>query len=253
MAEIATLQQQAVAVGLDLAEQGFRQDNGRWKRGSVPEAPDNVGAHITWAQVMRQVGTVLDWRPDLADEIALHDGAVGIETQASGADGDEGGQRERWAPQVAAGDVSCHEPACVMPDRRILPGQPWALSRRPEQRGGWSWSGPCHAACLQQDGSTAGYAGPRRSWSPSQAWLAHTGDMTSIADLGQAREVRPGRAALAVVAAVIFALGWVTVRAPRVAVWLSGVTWLALAWLAVLVREAWREGRKSARPAPAGG
>jgi hypothetical protein len=79
-----TLQQQAMAVGLDLMEQGLRQDNGRWKRGSVPEAPDNVGSHITWAQVMRQVGLVLDWWPDLADDVLA--GRMPLETAEGKAD-----------------------------------------------------------------------------------------------------------------------------------------------------------------------
>lgn len=53
----------------------------------------------------------------------------------------------------------------------------------------------------------------------------------------QAREVRFGRSVLTVIAAVLFGLGWLVAKA-------FGVTWLALAWSAVAVREGWREARK---------
>ena len=54
----------------------------------------------------------------------------------------------------------------------------------------------------------------------------------------QAREVRPGRAALTVVAAVLFAAGWVAFK-------MFSVMWLARVWSAVAVREGWREARNA--------
>lgn len=52
----------------------------------------------------------------------------------------------------------------------------------------------------------------------------------------QARQVRFGRVALTVIAAVLFGIGWLTAR-------LFGALWLALAWTGVAVREGWRAGR----------
>ena len=51
----------------------------------------------------------------------------------------------------------------------------------------------------------------------------------------QARQARPGRAVLTVIAAVFFGLGWCAAR---------GV--LAVSWSCVAVREGWREGRRAA-------
>jgi hypothetical protein len=56
----------------------------------------------------------------------------------------------------------------------------------------------------------------------------------------QARQVRFWRTVLTVIAAALFGLGWVVAKA-------FGVTFLALAWSAVAVREGWREGRKVSR------
>jgi hypothetical protein len=60
--------QRAMAVAVELADKGLRQ-NGRWKRGSVPDAPDSMGSHNTWLQAVSNAGVVLDWVPGLADEI----------------------------------------------------------------------------------------------------------------------------------------------------------------------------------------
>ena len=51
----------------------------------------------------------------------------------------------------------------------------------------------------------------------------------------QARQARPARAVLTVIAAVFFGLGW-----------LAGRSVLAVSWAAVAVREGWREGRQGA-------
>ena len=58
----------------------------------------------------------------------------------------------------------------------------------------------------------------------------------------QAEAVRPGRAALTVVAAVLFGLGWVTAR-------VFSVLWLAAMWSGVAVREGWRASHGPSRKA----
>lgn len=52
----------------------------------------------------------------------------------------------------------------------------------------------------------------------------------------QARQARPGRAALTVIAAVLFGLGWLAAKV------LTGL-WLALVWSAVAVKVGWQAGR----------
>jgi hypothetical protein len=54
----------------------------------------------------------------------------------------------------------------------------------------------------------------------------------------QAREVRPGRVALTVLAAVFFGLGWCAGRA-----------FLGVAWLAVAVKVGWQAGAARGGPA----
>ena len=56
----------------------------------------------------------------------------------------------------------------------------------------------------------------------------------------QAQQVKPGRAALTVVAAVLFGLGWVTAR-------VFAVLWLAVMWCGVAVREGWRASHGPSR------
>lgn len=60
--------QRAMAVAVELADKGMRQ-NGRWKRGSIPEAPDSMGSHNTWLQAVSNAGVILDWLPHLADDV----------------------------------------------------------------------------------------------------------------------------------------------------------------------------------------
>ena len=52
----------------------------------------------------------------------------------------------------------------------------------------------------------------------------------------QAREVRPGRAVLTVIAAVLFAVGWVVAKT-------FGVLWFSLVWAGCAVREGHRSAR----------
>ena len=56
----------------------------------------------------------------------------------------------------------------------------------------------------------------------------------------QAQQVKPGRAALTVIAAVLFGLGWVMAR-------VFSVLWLAAMWSGVAVREGWRASRGPSR------
>lgn len=57
----------------------------------------------------------------------------------------------------------------------------------------------------------------------------------------RARAARPGRSLLAVLAALLFALGWVAAKTVR------GV-WLAAAWCVCAVLVGWQEGRNVQRP-----
>lgn len=56
----------------------------------------------------------------------------------------------------------------------------------------------------------------------------------------QAQQVRPGRAALTVIAAALFGLGWVTAR-------VFTVLWLSAMWCGVAVREGWRASHGPSR------
>ena len=58
----------------------------------------------------------------------------------------------------------------------------------------------------------------------------------------QARQVRPGRTVLTVIAAVLFGLGWVTAR-------VFAVAWLSVMWCGVAVREGWRASHGPSRKA----
>lgn len=58
----------------------------------------------------------------------------------------------------------------------------------------------------------------------------------------QAQQVKPGRAVLTVVAAVLFGVGWVTAR-------VFAVVWLAVMWSGVAVREGWRASHGPSRKA----
>jgi len=62
-----TTGQRAMATALTLAESGNRR-NGRWKRGSIPDAITEIG-NSTWANVMKQAGVVLDHAHELAAQV----------------------------------------------------------------------------------------------------------------------------------------------------------------------------------------
>ena len=56
----------------------------------------------------------------------------------------------------------------------------------------------------------------------------------------QAREVKPGRTVLTVVAAVLFGLGWVTAK-------VFATVWLGLMWAGVAVRVGWKSAHGPSR------
>jgi hypothetical protein len=58
----------------------------------------------------------------------------------------------------------------------------------------------------------------------------------------RARQGRPGRALLTVIAAILFGLGWLAYKT-------CAVTWLALAWCGSAVIEGWQTA-KAAQRAP---
>jgi hypothetical protein len=59
----------------------------------------------------------------------------------------------------------------------------------------------------------------------------------------RAHRARPGRAALTVIAAVLFGLGWATYKA-------FAVAWLAAAWCGSAVIEGWQAARAAQARAP---
>jgi len=62
-------------------------------------------------------------------------------------------------------------------------------------------------------------------------------DRIPIDDISaRARQARPGRVLLTVVAAVLFGLGWLAYKA-------CAVTWLAAAWCGSAVIEGWQQAR----------
>lgn len=62
-------------------------------------------------------------------------------------------QRAQLAPIVASGRAMCAEVICLMPSRRIDPGEPWALGHTPDRSG---WVGPCHVKCNEFEASRRG-------------------------------------------------------------------------------------------------
>ena len=56
----------------------------------------------------------------------------------------------------------------------------------------------------------------------------------------RARQARPGRAVLVLIASVLFGLGWAAYKT-------CAVTWLALAWCGSAVIEGWQEARAGQR------
>lgn len=59
----------------------------------------------------------------------------------------------------------------------------------------------------------------------------------------RARQARPGRAVLIVIAAVLFGLGWVAFKA-------CALSWLAVAWCGFAIAEGWAAAKAGQRRAP---
>ncbi|GIF14801.1 hypothetical protein FHX34_103510 [Actinoplanes teichomyceticus] len=76
--------------------------------------------------------------------------------QQRGYDAAHDGLRRQWAPMVERGEVDCHEVVCLMPDRRILPGQDWHLCH---DRKTGKHRGPGHARCNTSEGGRAAHGG----------------------------------------------------------------------------------------------
>lgn len=61
--------------------------------------------------------------------------------------------RRAWAPIVARGEASCHEPICLMPSRAITAGTRWDLAH---DTTGTCILGPAHPKCNRSEGATRG-------------------------------------------------------------------------------------------------
>lgn len=69
--------------------------------------------------------------------------------------------------------------------------------------------------------------------------MTSTAERVPLDRIGQrARQARPGRTALVVVASVLFGLGWLVARA-------LGVVWIGLAYAASALAEGWVAGRSA--------
>lgn len=62
-------------------------------------------------------------------------------------------ERARLKRIVDAGQAYCCQPVCLMPDRWIKPGTPWALGHNDDRT---AWIGPTHEVCNQRDGASKG-------------------------------------------------------------------------------------------------
>lgn len=63
--------------------------------------------------------------------------------------------RAWWKPKVDRCEVDCQEVVCLMPIRRILPGQPWHLCH---DRTTGTYRGPGHVRCNTSEGGKAAHA-----------------------------------------------------------------------------------------------
>jgi hypothetical protein len=61
--------------------------------------------------------------------------------------------REQWRPEVEAGRVDCAAVVCLMPSRRIRPGQEWQLGHTDDRSG---YHGPEHRRCNESAGGRKG-------------------------------------------------------------------------------------------------
>jgi len=71
----SSLPVRAAATALTLAT-NRRRENGRWKRGSVPDAPDNQESLNNWRNLMADAGLVIDHAPELLPKVVAGDIAL---------------------------------------------------------------------------------------------------------------------------------------------------------------------------------
>jgi hypothetical protein len=87
--------------------------------------------------------------------------------------------RAALEPLVASGQARCQQGlkgssgTCIHADRRILPGQAWALGHNDARTG---YIGPVHADCNQRDGASRGgkVIAARRSRGRRPIWRSRT-------------------------------------------------------------------------------
>ena len=84
----------AMAVAQMLYDAG-RRSNGRWKRGSVPDADNGELSNTNWSALMKRAGRVIDYAPDLAPLViagatSLHAAVKEATDRAESADDDAG-------------------------------------------------------------------------------------------------------------------------------------------------------------------
>jgi hypothetical protein len=95
-----TTGQRAAACAISLIAEGKRR-NGRWARGSVPEAGANGGSAISgWEHRMKEVGTVADWSNGDDLLVAVRDGRVALDAAYKQAKARE--ERAQWEADQAA-------------------------------------------------------------------------------------------------------------------------------------------------------
>jgi hypothetical protein len=77
-------------------------------------------------------------------------------------------ERERWRPTVEAGQARCAQPICLMRNRWIRPGTPWALGHNDTRT---AYIGPVHERCNAADGGRRSKQRTRTTgWSTSRRW-----------------------------------------------------------------------------------
>lgn len=104
-----TTGQKAMACADDLAAQGLRR-NGRWHRGSITQ--ESGLSREAWTESMRLAGLVIDWRPDLTDQVIAGDVTLNAAAEQAEAARDVQARAEaeerRQAAQLA--DLQEHRP-----------------------------------------------------------------------------------------------------------------------------------------------
>ena len=89
----------AMSTALVLVADG-RRANGRWRRGSVGDIPNDWNSASAWREALNRCGTILDYKPDLAwsvinGELTLNDAYQQADNIRSSAERDKIMERER--------------------------------------------------------------------------------------------------------------------------------------------------------------